>query len=371
MNYNLQYVSPSSKADILSLTECSCFREHELGMRVYDNSYVVPADMSQQHFHRGVMTSKGDVVNESLLFEGFEPDWADAVDISKAKIRHEEVIYLGWLEPVWGHILTDCLKKLWFLKTEECKKLLESGVRLVAIVPWRSNTLSTIFSMLDIPFDNVEVINELTRFDKVYIPDNSFVATTDDRRFYTKEYCATIEQLFNKIPETKSTGKLYFSRELLNKGKWYEKREYGEEVLSSLFSKNGYKVIYPEKNSVIENLILLRNCDAFASTEGSISHNVLFCKPSTPVCIIRKVDYTNSWQIACNEVSKVDVTYIDAHKSVISTGCLGPFYICMTKYLKNYFKIQTISMPYWLKISFWWYLVQNRRVTKRIVSLLS
>lgn len=369
MKYNLQYVSPTSREDISNLCGDSCLRDIKLGVKEYNDSYIVPADMSQQHFHRGVLTSKREIVNESLLFEGFEPDWANIVDVENAKVRHQAVIYLGWLEPVWGHILTDCFKKLWFVKTEECKELVSRGVRFVAVIPWRSGALSSIFSMLDIPLETVENITSLTKFDKVYVPDNSFIATEDDKRLYTKEYSAIIKDLYKKIPQTKSTGKIYLSRELLNKGNWYEKREYGEEILTSLFRKKGYKIIHPEKNSVMENLTLLRNCEAFASTEGSISHNVLFCQPSTPACIIRKVDYTNRWQLVCNEVSDVNVTYIDAHKSIISSGCLGPFYICATKYLKKYMNTRTIYLPCWLKVSFWWYLVQNRKITKRVISL--
>jgi len=367
--YCLDYVKPSSQEDILSITGNSLCIDRDLGFQEYRNAYVVPADMSQAHFHRGILAEDGNIVQQSLLFEGFEDDWGDSVDEESAIVRNETVIYLGWLEPVWGHILTDCLKKLWFLKTEACQRLLAEGAKLIAAIPWNSKALRDIFALLDIPFDSIEIIGQLTQFGNIIVPDNSFIATRDDRRYYTKEYKDVITQIFNKIPASETTGKLYFTRTGFKTGSFWNRREYGEETIVRVFKKMGYQIVRPENNSTIENLTLLRNCESFASTEGSISHNVLFCKPGTPVVIARKVDYTNRWQLVCNEVSQVDVTYIDTHQSVISRGCLGPFYMCVTKQLEAFYGHHILHVSHYVKPSFWWYLVQNRRITKRILSL--
>lgn len=341
-----------------------------LSYKEYRNAYIVPADMSQVHFHRGVLTEDGRIIDNSLLFEGFEPDWAGSVNLTSAKYSDETVVYIGWLEPVWGHILTDCLKKLWFLFTDDCKQILAEGGKLVAVVPWNSKALCDIFSLVGVDLLQIEKVSVLSQYKKVIIPDNSFIATDENTRTYTNEYKEIIERIINKIPETKSHGKLYFTRSAFSKQPFWRRREYGEEVLEMEFKKLGYKIVSPEKYSVIETLLMLRNCDAFATTEGSISHNVLFCKPGTPVTILRKVDYVNPWQKVCDEVSGVNVAYVKAHQSVVSFGCLGPFYMCVTRELEEYVGHRIFHVPHLFRPSFYWYLIQNRRITKRLLSYM-
>ena len=59
-----------------------------------------------------------------------------------------------------------------------------------------------------------------------------------------------------------------------------------------------------------EQIAIIRNCKCFATTEGSISHNVIFCKPKTDVIIVRKVNRLNYHQLIINEVANVNITYI-------------------------------------------------------------
>ena len=370
MKYNTDFVNPRARAQVERLVNQNWLRNQALGYSIYENAYVVPADMTTPHFHRGVLTSQGEIVDNSLLFEGFEPDWANNIELSKAITRKETVIFLGWLESVWGHILTDCLKKLWFIQTDICKQYISQGAKFVAIIPWNSTALRTVFDLAGIQIDNIENIKVLSNFEKVIIPDNSIVATSDNTRYFTKEYGDVVRLITSKIPVTKSSGKLYFTRTSFSGNKFWLKREYGESCIESVFRKMGYKIVAPEKMSVLDTLSLIKNCESFASTEGSISHNILFCRPNTEVQIVRKVDYVNSWQLVVNQVADVNITYIDAHRSIISTGCLGPFYMCVTKEFEKYVGCSILHFPYFMKPSFWWYLLQNRKITKRILKLL-
>lgn len=371
MKYNIDYINQKNSSRLEKLVNQSWLLDKPLGYSIYDHAYIVPADMSDPHFHRGVLTSQGEIVDSSLLFEGFEPDWANSVELYKAQKRTETVIFLGWLEPVWGHILTDCLKKLWFIRTDLCKQYISEGAKFVAIIPWHSKALDTIFDLLGFKIENIENIKVLTQFEKVIIPDNSIIRNSDDTRYYTKEYSDTVKLITDKIPETKPYGKYYFTRTSFAKNKIWQRREYGESEIESVFRKMGYTVISPEKLNPIETMTLIKNCESFASTEGSISHNVLFCKPGTDVIIVRKVDFVNTWQLIVNQVANVNVTYIDAHKSIISSGCSGPFYMSITKEMEKFVGHSIFHIPYFLKPSFWWYLIQNRKITKRILISLN
>lgn len=100
MKYNTDFVNPRARAQVERLVNQNWLRNKALGYSIYENAYVVPADMTTPHFHRGVLTSQGEIVDNSLLFEGFEPDWANNIELSKAITRKETVIFFGWLEPV-------------------------------------------------------------------------------------------------------------------------------------------------------------------------------------------------------------------------------------------------------------------------------
>ncbi len=370
MDYCLDYINDSQRNAVEELVSSNYRVVKTLSCQCYDRAYIVPAEMSSPHFHRGVLTSNKEIVQSSLLFEGFWYNWSHSVDTKSAIQRHSSVIYLGWLEPVWGHILTDCLKKLWFLKTIQCQTLIDEGAKIVALIPWKTKALETVFDLLGVPLSSIENITTLTQFDKVYIPDNSIIRKKNDVRVYTKEYEDTVHELVSKIPKTRPTGKLYFTRSAFSKTPFWERREYGEKVIEKCFLEKGFRIVAPEKLPVLETLTLLKNCEAFASTEGSISHNALFCKEGTPVYIVRKVNYVNTWQLIINQVAKVHVTYIDAHQSIISFGCMGPFYMCVTKELEKFAGHAIFHIPHYVRPSFWWYLVQNRKTTKRVLGLL-
>lgn len=55
------------------------------------------------------------------------------------------------------------------------------------------------------------------------------------------------------------------------------------------------------------------NADSVVATEGSISHNVIFCRSQTDVVILWKSNYVNGYSLVINECKNLNVTYIDAN----------------------------------------------------------
>lgn len=101
------------------------------------------------------------------------------------------------------------------------------------------------------------------------------------------------------------------------------------------------------------------HCKYFAATEGSISHNAIFCRPQTNVTIIRRSNLINRHQIAVNEIADLDVTYVDAHKSIClneASPYSGPFYICLNKNIEQYAGKQFFRLPFWIDPLFYIYI---------------
>lgn len=131
-------------------------------------------------------------------------------------------------------------------------------------------------------------------------------------------------------------------------------RDNGEEQIEALFEKVGFKIIVPEEHSPCEQIAMLMHCKELATTDGSIAHNAVFCTSGINLTIIRKADYWNSYQEMINNLANLNVTFIDAHKSVmVKPNALwgGPFYLCITSELEKYFNHYIPHLPLLFRMS--------------------
>ena len=69
----------------------------------------------------------------------------------------------------------------------------------------------------------------------------------------------------------------------------------------------------PEKYSLKQQISFIKGADEIACTEGTLSHLILFAKPTCKLTILRR-DYYNYLypQLIINDVTKIDVCYVDA-----------------------------------------------------------
>lgn len=293
----------------------------------------------------------------------------------------DTAIYLGYMLPIWGHVLTDSFKKLWFLQTPDCQKLIERGAKLVYVTRAAKTLISAyqdIWDLADVNYSDFIHIDIATRVKKIYVPEDCFNWGIDAEKVnYTKEFLPFVENISKKFsaggqyeisknfpvwPE-----KVYFTRLGFHD---VMKRDQGEKALVKIYEKLGYSIIYPERLSVVDQIGLVSHCNSFVTTEGSISHISLYCKPKTDVVILRKCRWVNGYQIAINEIADLNVTYIDAHQSDnVNTEApyFGPFYMCVNANIEHALHIHFFYLPYWMKISWWWYMNKNRKIVKKIL----
>ena len=163
--------------------------------------------------------------------------------------------------------------------------------------------------ILKVDIERLKPITQPTTFENIILPDESFFA---ERKYgaikFTKEYREVIDRvkdfaLKNRTPT--SSKKFYF---------FYGRRgQIGEERLAKYFKSKGYEVILPEKRTFDEQLNILINCESFASTLGSCAHNALFLREGTETIVIpREIHGYNFYQLAIDQVSLLNTTYIDS-----------------------------------------------------------
>ena len=196
------------------------------------------------------------------------------------------------------------------------------------------------------------------------VPDNC-IKPSDSDRLYGIEYVKLIESIKLKCfsnCDLSGYDKVFFSR-----GKLKHSRDIGEESIVKFFKKAGYMIIYPERLPLVVQIGIMQQCRFFASTEGSIAHLSLFCKPGTNVILINKADYINSHQVMINEFADLNVTYIEAHHSSLANRRYpwwGPFYLYPSRFMFNFFG-KTGFIHHFFRPDYWYYLLKYNNLNSK------
>ena len=248
------------------------------------------------------------------------------------------VVYMGMLHNVWGHAITDNLRCMWFLKSDVFKDSFKN-CPLVYVSYWSTYdlfalrpTFKRLLEILEIDADRIKVIPRPMQFENVIFPDSSFYGE-NGHAFYTKEYREAIERVKHfaiKNQTPLSAKKIYY---------YYGRHSLGEERIAEYCKSKGYAIVRPENLSLDEQLNILINCESFASTLGSCSHNSVFLREGTEVIIIpRSTNYPAgyTYQATLDKMNNVNEIYIDSSLSIYET-LFGPYCFIISEQLKKFF----------------------------------
>ena len=315
------------------------YKEEKLYWNVISNAIILPHEESCDGVCGGIIDDKHEFIDGSGLHRGME----QCYDISGKKISEsdEDIIFLGvWANFVWGHCLTDNIKRLWVLKNENFMK--KYGHLRFVFVPSHNVNIQTNFHQLlkILGIDNIrlEPINEITKFRKIILPDECFWKEEDGTRFFTKEYINLIDQIRNYGKdhfEPTTDKKIYFTYR-----NFPAYRTIGEQKIEKFFSEIGFKIISPEEYTFVEQLNILLNCEEFASTIGSLAHNSIFLRDKTKMYLIPRANFITEYQLALDQVHDLDITYIDSTLSFYvnpKRKWEGPFYFIVSRNLEKCF----------------------------------
>lgn len=326
----LDKVVESSQFDYLA--------DKKLKVDVLPGGIVLPAVFHEsENSTDGGVVANGHFYEHSVYHRGSGKDYRFNAD--QVSFRNEKVVYIGMWTDVWGHCITDNLKHLWFLKDENYSFLHNFKWVYTASDEIASPNFFRLLEKLGVRRENIERILSITQFKEVYLPDDSFIFT-NGHRYYTKEFARLISGMLSQgstnMTDSSCPPKIYFSRTGIPQ-KW--QRDTGEKRIEKVFQRLGYTIFYPERLTFDRQLQLLFNCESFAATEGSISHNALFLKEGAELICIRKSDYLNTYQFAINQLKKLSVTLIDANETLKSiTPWFGPFFLYNSRQLQRYTK---------------------------------
>ena len=309
----------------------------ELGYQVIKNGVILPYKRTDKGPGGGVLDESGRFIGSTSLHNCCGCGY----DFQKIEKNSDStVIYLGMFHDIWGHCLTDNIRRLWFLKSSfytdvfsRCKPV---------FVPMETfefgDSSRKLLEILGFDCDDFLPVTSITRYNTIILPDESFFTTDGDSRYFTSEYREMMDRIRDYAKEHRKKTpykKVYFSYK-----NYTHFKQFGEERLERYFQSKGYEVLYPEKMTLEEQLNVLINCDSFASTIGSCSHNILFLRDHAKVILIPRANYLTGYQLTLDQVHDLNITYIDSTLSLFAASCPweGPFYYFVSGRLMDYFK---------------------------------
>lgn len=348
------YVASQNRRALIDGAMGDFYYDKQISFVCLENAVVLPFLVGEGE--GGVVDKDGKFQFNTTLNASFG-DGSYSYDNEKIQYVERNAIFIGTLYSVFGHVITDDLKKLWFLHSELGKKLLEEGADVVFIT-WHNQKLKPyvqhILSLAGVNLEAAKCIDVPTKYKHIYVPEDSLLYW-GGKLCYTNEYRKTIEKIEQKIPWDNKpiVDKIYLSRTAL-----HDWRDYGEKKVEKAFKGQGYMIVHPEQLTFEQQVSLYRRTKEIASTEGSLSHMFLFCRPQTKVVILKKANYVNEYQMMINAFSNVNAIYIDANRSIeCKNPWDGPFYLSLTRYLKHYLNVRKLDL-FFLRLDFYIYILR-------------
>lgn len=310
------------------------FSRQKLNFKIIDDGTVLPHKSVQgTSGFGGVVDKDGNFLEETFVHHGIKVAYTPTETVEKIPAT---VVYFGLIPPVWGHCITDNLKRAWFFFSETYNNFFKN-FPVVYLPMWGGGgkNFAKLLEILEIPHDKFIPITKPTKFRCVIVPDESFFAVDGiSTNLYTSEFEDTIERIRNfafKNFKPLVQKKFYL---------FHGRNQIGEERVANYFNSKGYTIIRPEKLPLEEQLNVYANCQEYASSLGSIAHNTIFTRNGTNAIFIPRVQVTTTpvpHQLAINSMYNLNVDYLDSTLSIYMTSYTGPYCYIISKQLKNFF----------------------------------
>lgn len=239
--------------------------------------------------------------------DGYDFEQENVLDLN------ETLIFGGVILKHFGHLMTECLSRLWFILENEKYQNTKIGV---LTLPNQEDFIFDFFRLCGIERDRVVIITSILHVKKIVVPEQS----VELWRGYRSKYTSIYEYMAKKAGR-KSYKKIFLTRTAFSK-----KDSVNEEFFDTFYKKREYEIVSPEKFSIEEQIAYIAGADEIVCTEGTLSHLSLFAKEGAKVIIFRRDDDVCLIpQMIVNQAKNLDITYIDTTFNFLPTkhnnGC--------------------------------------------------
>ncbi|WP_432739129.1 glycosyltransferase 61 family protein [Ligilactobacillus agilis] len=292
----------------------------------------------------GVVDSEGNFIVAST----YVGDWATQGGFYEYnhvdKIIDDDVVYIGFISGHYGHFLVDCTTKLWPLVN---MKKLGKNVKVAYTGDNELNgNAKMIINLLGINDEDLLYIDEVTKFRKVYVPEQS----AKPGEWYTREYLKVFETIQENIKQraevhSEIKRKVYFTRTGYLDAK---KKEVGEKTLEKVFAYNNFEIYNPERLSIVDMMEIINESTEVACINGTIPLNMIFSyNKNVKLIVLNKTGVYHRNLEYFAEICNFRIIYVDVYDKKFKAKDLGvgPFIVTVTDNLRNYFLDNGMKIP--------------------------
>lgn len=274
-------------------------RREALTVQTYMDCIFLP--YNEQNYSRGLYDSSGHFVKNSgarISGGGYVTEKKTLpTGLFHTNEISEPVVFVGYLPIHYGHFLVDAMIRFWPFLSET-----EMGSYRIVISHYRhaKEVPSYVYELMERitgrTRDSLLIVKSPVRLTgKVLVPEWSYVP----EQYISPWFQKTFDKVADGIPPDGVHRKLYLSRRRLNIGRAHE---YGERAIEEIMSENGYEILYPETMSLSEQISRYRAADVLVSTNGTLAHNILWCRKGCRQIIIKRLPDTPMHQEAINAI---------------------------------------------------------------------
>ena len=225
----------------------------------------------------------------------------------------EDVIFGGLLGEHFGHFLTECFCRLWYVLQNPDSNSKIVFVTTLAKGRHRSYT-NDFFKLMGIDEARIIYVDKPMQFRSITIPEQAQY----DYGHLTKEFLLPYEAIKSRVTPG-NLKKIYLTRT----GFEFKKKHgnvhcFNEKYFEDFFKARGFEIVSPEKLKVAEQISLIMGADEIAANLGTLTHFGVFCKPDAKFIMINRTSrYISRAQAAINDVFNLDYYIIDGSKNFL------------------------------------------------------
>ncbi len=254
-------------------------RRSPLDVTIIDHAVFVPVTRTRKTanpgpfaFEGGVVADDGRIRDEVHLrrrgreaIGGLPPD----ADITPLRDLDEDILYLGWFHPRYGHFLLETLARAWFLLQAD------PGLRVVFHIMrdfQYDGSVAQILSAFGVGPERIVDLRVPTRVRRLIVPEAAYELGHAAHADAARPFQATARIMLDG-PTSPTQQPVYLSRSKLPKKL---RAIAGENELEDIFRARGIHIAYPEMLPFAEQVRLVNRHAHVITNDGSAAYNLLF-----------------------------------------------------------------------------------------------
>ena len=232
------------------------------------------------------------------------------VERNEIVTSNETIIFGGILICHFGHFLTDCLTRMWYviqnpeLDHKVVFVMLKTS-KLQALEGWVYEMLN----LMGLTADRIVILDKPTQFKSVIVPDQSARIKFD----FTKEFLDPFRHVTSRIRPSNEK-KIFLTRGRNLKSAI---RLCNQEYFEAFFKERGYTLIAPETLPLVDQISLVSGAEEVVTFLGTLAHWSLFSRAGVKWTFLTRVDNVESRQCLINEATGIDWYFVSAAKNFL------------------------------------------------------